>query len=362
MTVIPTQGAFVDEDAAVKLARYAKLIGYPETLFFGIRDDRVTQANKSGCRVIWTKDERDNIGHALAEAQDEIENLVGYPLTRRWFVDQRLRYKPAIKSRWCKIVAGGIKATAVISAGVALDHTADPAENSAPVSTTVTDVSEIHIYHPGTMIEIYPSALTLVAGAIDFKIPRARLVMEGYLDNPRTGLDYNDTTIMGVFEQEVDVLRVYNDPSTNATLIWPGGLDCVSDCDEVTTTACEYILNPDLGYIRISPGSYNGVSWTGSWTSFCRSQVLPTQVDLYYYAGLAGLSYQMEDTIIRLAHAKMPFEPCGCDVTKRLWERDRHTPDILSAERLNCPFGLNDGAWVAFQFAQKQKVHRGGVM
>ena len=76
MTVIPTQDALIAEDSAVRLARYARLIGYPECAFWGVNRTEDPQVN--ACREIWTKDQRDTIAKYLAEAQYEIEQEIGY--------------------------------------------------------------------------------------------------------------------------------------------------------------------------------------------------------------------------------------------------------------------------------------------
>jgi len=78
-------------------------------------------------------------------------------------------------------------------------------------------------------------------------------------------------------------------------------------------------------------------------------------VRVNYYDGKQYLSRQMEDAIVRLAHAKMPDEPCGCDVAQRMWKRDRNVPEVLTRERINCPFGMSDGAWIAWQFTRSFK-------
>lgn len=81
-----------------------------------------------------------------------------------------------------------------------------------------------------------------------------------------------------------------------------------------------------------------------------------------YLSGLTALTAQDKSMIIRLAHAKMPNEPCGCDITQHMWSRDRNIPQILTAERLNCEFGLSDGAWMAWKYANKKAAIRFGVM
>src|SRR5690606_8829154 len=65
-------------NCAVSLARYAKLIGYDEPAFWGVIYEN--QPNYGGCGPLWTEFERMEIANALAEAQQEIEQIIGYPI------------------------------------------------------------------------------------------------------------------------------------------------------------------------------------------------------------------------------------------------------------------------------------------
>jgi hypothetical protein len=347
MTVVALQSALINQQSAVRLARYSAIISYPECNFFGVNADLNTGFQ---CQEIWTKPQRDSITKYLAEAQYEIEQEIGYPLAPRWIGQGQSDeyqdwqpYKWRIVTRFARFIEGGIQATANISLGAAVNHATDPAV-IGPVATTVTNVNEIHIYHPGLDVEIDPSSITITGGNVTIEVPRCRMVKESVADNPVTGLDYTD---MANFEATVDIKRIYNDSSVQATLTYPNS--CTA-CTETTLSGCFYPRNKRLGILDIRRTSNNSCG--------CQAQLLK----LNYRAGADVLTPQAEDAIIRLAHAKMPSEPCGCDVVKRLWGRDREIPDILSRERLNCPFGLAAGSWVAFQFAQSMKVMRGSVL
>jgi hypothetical protein len=83
---------------------------------------------------------------------------------------------------------------------------------------------------------------------------------------------------------------------------------------------------------------------------------------MWYQAGLTSLTSEAEDILVRLAHALMPNEECGCDILKGRWRRDQAVPEVLTAERENCPFGLQSGAWLSWTYAQTIKQHRMGVI
>jgi hypothetical protein len=343
---------------AIPLYRYAKLIEYDECSFFGVQNPDIDWPTE--CRRIWVKRERDMVLKYLLEAQEELENVVGYPLNDRWFTTEQRPYSFPLKTKWKKVIEGGVVAVSDIAIFEAIDHSTDPAV-VGPISTTVTDKDEIHVYHPCTSLEIHPSKVTLSGGSLTIEIPRCRLVTEDAMDNEAGGLIYtNLTNFLGA----VDVKRVYNDPSTNATLIWPHACTttstyCGCSCSEYTQTACIYVKNGELGFVDVVPASYSGGSWSCTCATCCGE---PHHVLLNYRAGLTELGYQAEDAILRLAHAKMPAEPCSCDIMKRIWQRDRNVPEVLTRERLNCPFGLSDGAWIAWKFSQALKIHRGAVL
>lgn len=351
MTVVPATSQLTGADLAVPLPRYAQIINYGECAFFGVNNpDDDTRA----CRQVWSEWQRDQIMHYLGEAQDEIEQVIRYPLNRRWFADEEHPFSCPTFTTWGHVVEAGIEATTTISSGEAVDHTADPAV-VGPVATTVTDEDEIRVYHPGSDVEIHPSIISISGGNVTITIPRCRMVKESLVDTPSGGLTYSDTNN---FEATVDVKRVYNDDSTNGVLIWPcrcGSGTCSGGCTQRTHTACMYLDNLELGIISLQAATYSGGSW-GS--SACYSGT-PGKLQLNYRAGLETLTRQAEDAIVRLAHAKMPAEPCGCSVTQQLWKRDRNIPDVVTRERINCPFGLNDGAWVAWRFAQSMRLERG---
>lgn len=338
--------------AAVPLSRYVHLAGIDECAFWGVYTPGV---ERSDCRGIWIQQERDLIQHALLEAQEEVENVLHYPLCLRWITDERLPYTCPAVTAWGHIVGGGIRAVSSISEAEAVDHTTDPAV-VGPIATTVTDPAEVHVYFTPAdateAIEVTPSRVVLGGGNLTIYIPRCRLVLPSLQGNDRTGIDYN---VLDNFADEVDVLRVYNDTSTQAVLHYPGGCACgCGSCTETTHDALLYVVHSATGQVRVQPAHYLSGSWSAATNCGCCS---PQWMTLNYLAG-APPTRQAEVTVIRLAHSKMVYEPCGCDDVRRLWARDRNTPDVLTRERLNCPFGLSDGAWAAWRFAQTMKLVR----
>ena len=203
MTVVPAASALIDTSAmAVTLPEYARIVQYSECEFFGVNFD----TNPTDlCPTIWTKPQRDMVTRYLKEAQEEIEQQVKYFLRARWLdAGEVHNWKFPMKTTWGKIIAGGIKGTTAISAGAAVNHAADPAI-VGPIVTAVTDENEIHVFHPGTDVEIHPSAISISGGSVTITIPRCRMVTEAVSDNPSNGISY---TNLANFESTVDVSRV----------------------------------------------------------------------------------------------------------------------------------------------------------
>lgn len=365
MAIVPAESTLITEDnLVVPLPLYAQIIEQPECGFWGVNQ---ASTNDDSCQEIWSKSQRDTIRKYLSEAQWEIEDQVHYPLVSKWFADEQHFWTNPAKLTWGHIIEAGIKATDDISIGEAVSHAADPAV-IGPVVTTVTDETEIMVFHPGSENKIIPSSVTISAGSVTINIPRCRMVLESLVDNSETGIDY---TVTANFEQTVDIKREYNDPSTNAEWIWPHRCttNCsVSGCTSFTQDACMLIRNNEISSISTQLASFNVTSevWTRSNIQCCPG--MPEIIKLNYRAGLdnsnadKGKIRQAQDAVIRLAHSKMPDEICGCQTFTKMWRRDRNVPVLITQERASNPFGLNDGAWIAWQFAKSLRLVRGAVL
>jgi len=166
----------------------------------------------------------------------------------------------------------------------------------------------------------------------------------------------------------VDVIRIYNDDETQATMIWPhqssesgiSGCTCgCVVCGDYTHEACMYVRNHETGAIDIQYAHLVGSVWTATCPCVCS---YPQLVRINYRAGLTELTKQAEDAIIRLAHAKMPRPSCGCGILRDRWDADRVVPDSLTPEQAACPFGQSVGAWIAWKFANAMRVFRMGIL
>lgn len=346
-------------DACVSLARYAEVMELNENAFWGLNDGSTGEP----CDHIWTDRERKRVARYLSEAQEEIEQAVGYPLCPRWFEDEPHPYAYPVHTKWGKVIEGGFRQTAVIAAGTAPSYVTDPAV-VGPLATTVTDEDEVHVYYPGSDREITPETVTIAGGFVTITIPWCRLVDPAYFNNPADGWDYSNPTY---YTPTVDVTRVYNDDSIQAGIIWPHRSSSSCDCDcssccgtcgEYSVNACMYVRNPETGAIDVLEAAHDVVT---GWAAVCNTCycAAPEILKLNYRAGLEPLTLQAEDAVIRLAHSKMPFPPCGCDLIADAWKRDRTVPDNMTLEQANCAFGQSNGAYWAWRQTNMMMLKRG---
>lgn len=327
------------DQLAVSLPRYAKIVDYSEAALFGVS---APGQEEHACRTIWTCHQRQALARELMAAQNEFMKHCNFPLIPTFIQAERHDYSRTILLNNCEVLGLGHKAVHVLATGMAVNHASDPV--ILTVATTATDVEEIHIYHPGTDYEILPSSIRISGGVATIGIPRVRMVALANDDNPDVGWPYSDTT---KFESTVDIRRILLDTSQQIQVF---GSNCSATVGWSNYWNAGYIRAADIGHIRLARPP----------ASACN--LLPHFMEVSYLCGWLSVPVEAEDAVIRLAHARMQSEPCGCDTLKMLWERDRTVPDVLTAERENCPFGMSNGAWQAWEYMQDMVCRRGRAL
>lgn len=356
-------------NCAVSLPRYAKIIGYDEAAFWGVIHDN---QHLRGCGPLWSEYERMNVAMALAEAQQEIEQKINYPLCPTWvagtvegaylhndrWVDQQNYCSTRITTRYPRLIAAGVRAVTVLGTDSPIVHNTELG-TVGPLATAATSTDEIHVYYPGSSREIIPSSITISGGFVTIEIPRYRLVIPQLLNTPEGGVEYEQ---LEYFLEDVDVKRIYNDPSTNATLVRPNCLNnnCAGGCSECTQTACIYLRDPYIGLVDVIPATWD--AGTSVWSSRVVCAGNYSIVRLNYQTGMRYLNLQAEQAIVRLAHSKMGRPPCLCDRTGQIWQSDYAIPNVLTRERLNNPFGLSQGAHIAWKWAMSLSSVRAAIL
>lgn len=352
-------------NCAVSLSRYAKIIGYEEAAFWGVNYEN---QYLKGCDPYWTEYQRMTIANALAEAQQEIEQVCGYPLcptyiqgeyndNPRWVDQQKIKCK--IITRYPRILAAGSPVTEVLESDSLIDYTNPNGTGVVgPIPTTSTSVEEIKIFYPGSNRQITPSKITLASGNVTIEIPRYRMVKQEFLNVIEGVPDHEN---LAFFLTTVDVRRTYTDPSQQAVLVRPNcrNNSCANGCTECTHTACMYLEDPYLGIVRVSAATWNEDE--EEWSSKVICGYGYRNVRLNYLAGVRQLDLQAEMAIVRLAHSKLGRPPCQCDKTGQIWSQDYETTGAVTRERVNCPFGLSNGAWNAWKWAKGFAAQRASI-
>lgn len=346
--------------SCISFGRYAFLTGYSECAIMGVFNP--TDPFGDCENPIWFQSQRDMLNYYLAEAQAEIEQVINYPLCPTYIAAEELPYQFPIHTRWTKIIEPGQRAESIIASVSVISYATEPA-TIGPIATTVTDVNEVRIFYPNSDREIEARRVTITGGNVTIQIPKCRLVAANALDTPEGGLDYADAAN---FLTTVDIKRVYTDNSVNAQMVWlhrNSAGDCPQcgclRCGEHTEDVCLTVHNPNTGALAGLRATYS----VGVWTPFCSHcySSAANLIRVYYKAGLQVTDLIAENAVLRLAHAKMPTAICGCSVLKSMWERDNRIPEFLTRERENCPFGMSDGAWTAWKFANALALRRMNV-
>jgi hypothetical protein len=332
---------------AIPWWRYAERIGYRECAYAGVNHP---DNPRYACGAVWTGAQRAMMAQAVAEAQEEIEQEVGFFLAPDWAEGERQTWSRRMFTHWAYVIEPGVLLDTVLGSGIAVVHSSDPATVTVPLG--ICPAEDVHLYFTGTDTEVYPTNYSVdsVGNAV-FEVPWCRLVDPKFEDTDEAGLDYADVSTWVAHTLDARCRVTYS--SVQATLIWRGNA-CTPPCDDIRRAGCIYVRDERMGSVEAWPASYSG----GVWSRLCGCYGDPDWALLNYKSGLLALTPQIEDTVLRLAHSKMPEEPCGCDVTQRLWKRDRNVPTVLTGGRINCPFGMSDGAWIAWCWAHTKKVIR----
>jgi hypothetical protein len=203
------------------------------------------------------------------------------------------------------------------------------------------------VYYPDAMYDKgpEPSDIRITGGNVVLTFPRQRLV------DPEKGIRRytpvaweTDSNFLSV----VTVAREYNNPSVNARVRVALTCQDALSCTERFDTAC---LRPEFrrhSSVSILPATYRNDAW-------CNRRAfrgVPELAYVHYYSGMWSLPPGFIDAVIRLSHTLYPEAPCptGHQPFDRFWSRDRSTEGSVTRERINCSWGLMDGAWYAWNF------------
>lgn len=312
---------------------------------------------------------REDIAEGIAEAEELIERSLGFRLAPSWEVDEwrpteqpydpsLVRYgysnlrgeRQLVRATWGHFISGGVKTKTLIAANrpiVYTDLDVDAYEEVATITATVAadqDPCEVALYYPGKSAadeyEIRPINVSISGTTATITLRREQLVVEAQVESlspePLVGTD--DANFLTL----VDVYRRWNDPQTQATLVWEptGTCGCVSGTCEFCAIAQQAACIVPRADPRLSLLGYAPAEWSADDDTFNSAALAlarqPEMVRLYYYAGLRDKSKtctrdmdnQWKRTVAHYACALLDRAPCDCVQTE--WEYWREDLALIS--------------------------------
>lgn len=327
---------------------------------------------------------REGIARAIAEAELRIERYLGFPLAKRWFTEEHTftTQHTAVQANHKFAHYGGIKASSLVSLAETITYTdreLDGYDETATISftTTVTEPTELHIYYPGKdgadEYEIRNTKVSIASGTATITFRREQCLLEKFL-TPMIEVRAQDAQTDANFLEEVDVYRVYNDPSLQVEYLTYGlcsscgGNGCQA-CTYSVQTGCLRVVDPRNALCSIVPAEWNVDDLVFNNSYMCSS---PNKVRLYYYAGL-GLTPEWERAIAYYALSLLDRPICQCSHLSgigNIWKEDlalmegfgggaRKSPlaDTIKA----CPLGTTRAAINAWRLIQTDAVAEAAI-
>ncbi len=355
---------------------------------------------------------REDIAMAIAQAENDIEGYLYYPLAPIWINDERVKVtQPGapdvinvalrdtrglslpVKLRNGFFISGGVETKTLIEGGAAVvftDEDGDGYDETATVTvvTTVIDPEEIAVYYPGEAAnddwEVRPlhnprthrRDVTIAGGSATIVFAKAQIVDPDLLNafNPAAV----DGDVAANFLATVDVYQHFNDPQTQVTLMWApfaGACNCslsiCQTCAHTVQTGCLLAHDYRSGIARFSPAAWNATTeqFDSRTPTVGRA---PDNLRVFYRAGFEDLTpnaiapkLEMELALRRavafLSLRYLPRPVCGCDNVKELTRRmamdlaaeiatgDSSQAFKMSDRQIDNPLGTERGAILAWQ-------------
>jgi hypothetical protein len=318
------------------LDRYQELMRLAPAAFNGL--NKPDEEGCYDCWAIWKQTDRDAMAIVIAQAEEMRERELGYHVYPKYDSEMQDYSSSGMYFLEKKyLIKIGTFASSDISLGnpISLSPLSDPVTFVIP--TTVTDPDEICVYHPGTIVEINPSSVTISGGLVTICIPRSRLKLLTIDGNCEPYPDYYDDDN---FESEVDVRRCYIDTADGADIT------CMNSCDCTTSTVtdwCQFIRDYKLSVVKVFP-------------LLCESTCChPKKITIPYLSGIQSSLYT-EMMTASLANSLLKdiipamVDLCNC------WKSDM----TLADNAMWSPYGITNGAIKAWLADSRAKVGVGG--
>lgn len=359
---------------------------------------------------------REDVARCIFTAEQMIANYLGANLVYDWTCEEehtlerarvvegfnaplnvRGQPKSVIVERK-RVVAGGVRAVELIAANVTIcfdDLDNDGYDESAHIqyNCACDDVEpcdpvpllypacDYRIFYPGHggdpawEIKPYKVEITGAPAQLYIYFYSWQVVQEEYVRGGfrKIELEADDD----VYLTGVDLYRVYNDVSQQATLIWNSpfcalcsGSGCAA-CSATEQAGCLIIRDSRRGILAYTPATYDAE--TLAWTHLCSSDRQPDKVRVNYYSGLKTcdchwqMSTNLENAVAYLAASLLDKDVCDCNHTATFinsWREDlaasgENLPSfVLRGKEMIAPFGTRRGAIEAYRIIDQDPTLR----
>jgi len=356
----------------LSLDEYRRLFNIPAWAFNGVENPN---EDRRGCDHYWSQWERNELALALDNAEEMMAEQMKFFIGARYLIDYDLPWTNPVQLNYGHVLGGGVRGRTEVTPG-ASDFTTDPATITVPSASFAGGIGEIVVVEDATGLEIEPDSVATVGANYVISIGQYKLVEWDDLEDQADPIDYDAAFPAATWLKLADltVYREYRDTDTQATITFGPACSCWCTTGEACAgsdyTGCAFVLNRTIGLVRVNRATLSSGTWSCDTSAVCGCYS-GDKVTVYYRAGAVEqrIWQRPSNTVVpnwrrmvwRLAHSQMGEQPCGCALHQRQWRLDRNVPGVLTAERLNCPWGLEQGAWAAYSWVTSQ-AHGRGVM
>lgn len=346
----------------LSLDEYRRLWNIPPWAYNGVENPNETLR---GCEHIWTQWERDDLAAALDNAENLLAGELEYYLGPRYLIDYDKVWSDPMQTRWGHVVGPGIRARTEVTPS-ASDFTTDPATITVASASFTGGTSEVVVIEDSTGLEIEPDEIATSGANYVISISQYKLLEWDDLESQSDPIDYNAAFPAATWLKLADltIYREYRDEdTTQATITYGPSCSCWCSgvaCTGTDYTACVYVLNHEIGLVRVNRATVSSGVWSCDVSAICGCYA-GDKATVYYQAGTDNAP-NWKQAVYRLAHSMMGEQPCGCALQERQWRLDRYELSVLTAERINCPWGNTNGAWAAWTWAHTQRHGKGFML
>lgn len=331
----------------LSLPRFAELLGLHPLHFMGVDMTQHAASSKYCVRPVyqysWQNADsvsREEIAYAIAEAEDLITRHLGYPPGPTYYAGERHQYDWVTRLSHGHIISGGVEGKTLVQAGALVayaDLDSDGYKETATVDLTLpagTVASELAVFLPGNdgawewQVRPISATTNAVTGITTITMRREHLLTKAVLTSYARDVVNGDT--IDAFTPEVDVYRVWHDPSRQVEFYsFGGGCAYCADagcqaCGLSVETGCMVVTDARLGLVSQAVSAWD--SATSRFNTVAPAACYrPNYIKVWYKAGLPTLGLVWELAIARLAITRLdrPVPACeGVSQAMEYWRQD----------------------------------------